>query len=127
MAFTISKIKLDQINTQQALSSSPLIFKLQLVNANATSSTTCADCMVSIKDSTFQSINGGPGSIVQVNLVYDAKSVLIENSVFFNITSTGGLFGLVNAKNAIVQVVNCTLNKTTTSGSGGLVGTVSDF
>jgi hypothetical protein len=83
--------------------------------------------MVSIKDSTFQSINGGPGSIVQVNLVYDAKSVLIENSVFFNITSTGGLFGLVNAKNAMVQVVNCTLNKTTTSGSGGLVGTVSDF
>lgn len=27
-SFTISKVKLDQINTQQALSSSPLIFKL---------------------------------------------------------------------------------------------------
>jgi hypothetical protein len=123
----ISKVKLDQINTQQVLSSSPLIFKLQLVNANSTSSNTCADCLISIKDSTFRSINGGPGSIVQVNLVYDAKTVQIENSVFFNITSTGGLFGLVNAKNAIVQVVNCTLNKTTTSGSGGLVSTVSEY
>jgi hypothetical protein len=118
---------LDQINTQQVLSSSPIIFKQQLVNANSTSSTTCADCLVSIKDSTFQSINGGPGSIVQVNLVYDAKSMQIENSVFFNITSTGGLFGLVNAKNAIVEVVNCTLNKTTNSGSGGLVSTVSEY
>ena len=118
---------MDQISTQQALSSSPLIFELQLVNANCASSTICADCLVSIKNSTFQSIYGGPVSILQVNLVYDAKRVLIDNSVFFNITSTGGLFGLVNAKNAIVQVVNCTLNKTTTSGSKGLVSTVSEY
>lgn len=68
---------------------------------------------MSIKDSTFQNINGGLGSLFQTVLFRKDLTFTISKSHFISINSTdGGLIAFVSAENSSVLIYNSTFKET---------------